>query len=96
LETTFSGEPQTDFRTPIFILLTAADCAAKEIKEQWQAIGNVTKGGAVLDTTRSDGAPGLFYLTKKVGDISNQEVEITGVGIIQRAGAGRGIDIAHI
>src|SRR5712691_7380078 len=28
------------------------------------------------------------------GDISNQEVEITGVGIIQRTGAGGGIDIA--
>jgi len=67
----------------------------KETTGQWQAIGNITKGGTVLDTTRSDGSPGLFYLTKKVGDISNQEVEITGVGIIQRAGAGGGIDIAH-
>jgi len=67
----------------------------KEIKEQWQAVGNVTKGGTVLDTTRSDGAPGLFYLTKKVGDISNREVAITGVGTIQKAGAGGGIDIGR-
>jgi len=63
-------------------------------KEEWHAVGGITKGGTVLDTARSDGSPGLFYLTKKLGDISHQEVEITGVGIIQRAGAGGGTDVS--
>lgn len=56
---------------------------------------------SVLDSTRSDGQSGLFYLAKPVvGEPRGQGLDTTGVGTIQKMGAGvsmsKNVDVVYV
>lgn len=57
--------------------------------EEFQAAGKIlTKDKcSVLDTTRSDGESGIFYLSKPIEASRGRMFEVTGVGTIQKVGA---------
>jgi hypothetical protein len=61
-----------------------------ESKDEFQSEGEITttSGCSVLDSKRSDGQPGLFFLSAPIDNPRDKGFDATGVGTLQKVGSG--------
>lgn len=64
-----------------------------QTRDEFQGAGDIktTEGCSTIDTTRSDGQSGLFFLAHRIDSPRDKGFEDAGVGTIQEVGTGAGV-----